>query len=151
MQAAETGHFVLATLHADSAAQAVDRVREFYPAEEQANASALLARTLNAIVCQRLIPSTFGRRIPCLEIMRRNLGIREAIAKNDLRLLNGQIEVSLHEGMHTFDQYLFQLFQGHRITLETAKFYAVNWNMVEMESRGFVPAMPGILKPDPVR
>jgi twitching motility protein PilT len=150
MQAAETGHLVLATLHADSAAQAVDRIREFYPAEEQANASTLLARTLNAIVCQRLIPSTFGRRIPCLEIMRRNLGIQEAIAKNDLHLLNGQIESSLHEGMHSFDQYLFQLYQGHRITLETAKFYAVNWNMVEMESRGFVPAMPGILKPDPI-
>ena len=151
MQAAETGHLVLATLHADSAAQALDRIREFYSAEEQANASALLARTLNGIVCQRLIPSTFSRRIPCLEILRRNLGIQEAITRNDLHLLNGYIESSLHEGMHSFDQYLLQLYQNGRVTLETAKHYAINWNKVDMESRGFVPAMPGILKPEPNR
>jgi twitching motility protein PilT len=149
MQAAETGHLVLATLHADSTAQAIGRIREFYPSGEQDNASALLSQTLNAIVSQRLIPSTFSRRIPCLEIMKRSLGVREAIASNDIRLLNGLVESSAHEGMHSFDQYLFQLFQSHRITVETAKFYAVNWNKVEMESQGFVPAMPGILKPDP--
>jgi pilus retraction protein PilT len=149
LQAAETGHLVLATLHADSAAQAVDRIREFYSADEQANASALLARTLNAVISQRLIPSTFDRRIPCLELMKRSLGVLDAIARNDLHLLNSQIEVSVHEGMHTFDQYLFQLYQSRRITLETAKNYANNWNKVQMESLGFVPAMPGILKPDP--
>jgi Tfp pilus assembly pilus retraction ATPase PilT len=149
MQAAETGHLVLATLHADSAAQAVGRIREFFSNEEQANASALLSRALNAVVSQRLIPSTFGRRIPCLEIMKHNLGIQEAIANNDIHQLNGLVESSLPEGMHTFDQYLFQLYQSRRITLDTARHYAVNWNKVEMESRGFVPAMPGILKPDP--
>ncbi|MDR3458648.1 MAG: PilT/PilU family type 4a pilus ATPase [Verrucomicrobiae bacterium] len=148
MQAAETGHLVLATLHADSVAQAINRIREFYPAEEQANAGALLARALNAIVCQRLVPSTFNRRIPCVEIMKRNLGIQEAIARNDLHLLGGHIESSLHEGMHSFDQYLMQLRKSGRVSLETAMHYANNWNKVEMESHGFVPAMPGILKPD---
>jgi twitching motility protein PilT len=151
LQAAETGHLVLATLHADSAAQAIDRVREFYPVEEQGNASALMSRTLNAIVCQRLIPSTFNRRIPCLEVMKRNSGVQDAIARNNLHELNGYIESSLNEGMHSFDQYLLQLYQNGRITLETAKHYAVNWNKVEMESRGFIPATPGILKPDPER
>ncbi|HTV61617.1 MAG TPA: PilT/PilU family type 4a pilus ATPase [Verrucomicrobiae bacterium] len=149
MQAAETGHLVLATLHADSVAQAIDRIREFYSAPEQPNASTLLSRTLNAIICQRLIPSTFNQRIPCLEIMKRNLGVQEAVAQNHLHLLSGYIESSLHEGMHSFDQYLLQLYNSGRITLETARHFAVNWNKVEMESRGFVPAMPGILKPDP--
>jgi len=149
MQAAETGHLVLATLHADSAAQAIDRIREFYPVEEQNNASTLLSRTLNAMVCQRLIPSTFNRRVPCLEVMKRSRGIEDAIFRNDLHQLNGYIESSLNEGMHSFDQYLLQLFQNGRVTLEVAKHYAVNWNKVEMESRGFVPATPGILKPDP--
>ena len=148
MQAAETGHLVLATLHADSAAQAIDRVREFYPADEQANALSLLSRALHAIVSQRLIPSTFNRRIPCVEVMKINLGIQDAILRNDLRQVNGYIESSLNEGMHSFDQYLLQLYQGGRVALEVAKHYAVNWNKVEMESRGFVPAMPGILKPD---
>ncbi len=149
MQAAETGHLVLATLHADSVCQAIDRVREFHPAEEQANASALLARSLNAIVCQRLIPSTFKKRLPCLEIMKRNAGTQEAIARNDLHLLTGHIEASLHEGMHTFDQYLMQLLKGGFVTSQTAQHYAVNWNRMEMEGRGFAPATPGILKPDP--
>jgi twitching motility protein PilT len=148
MQAAETGHLVLATLHADSAAQAIDRVREFYPANEQDNAAALLSRTLHAMVSQRLIPSTFERRIPCVEVMKHNLGIQDAILRNDPHQLNGYIESSLNDGMHSFDQYLLQLYQGGRVTLDVARHYAVNWNKVEMESRGFVPAMPGILKPD---
>lgn len=151
MQAAETGHLVLATLHADSVSQAIDRIREFHPAAEQDNASALLARSLNAVICQRLIPSTFNKRIPCLEIMRRNTGTQEAIARNDLHLLTGHIEASLNDGMHSFDQYLMQLLKGGYVTLETARHYAVNWNRVEMESHGFAPAMPGILKPDPDR
>ncbi len=151
MQAAETGHLVLATLHADSVNQAIDRIREFHPAEEQANASALLARSINAIICQRLIPSTLKKRVPCLEIMKRSAGTQDAIARNDLHLLTGHIEASLNEGMHSFDQYLMQLLKAGFVNLETARHYAVNWNRVEMESHGFAPATPGILKPDPER
>jgi len=151
MQAAETGHLVLATLHADSVNQAIDRIREFHPAEEQANANALLARSLNAIICQRLIPSTFKKRVPCLEIMKRSAGTQDAIARNDLRLLTGHIEASLNEGMHSFDQYLMQLLKSKYVALETARHYAVNWNRVEMESHGFAPATPGILRPDTER
>jgi twitching motility protein PilU len=151
MQAAETGHLVLATLHADSVRQAIDRIREFHPATEQGNASALLSRSLNAIISQRLLPSTFKKRVPCLEIMKRNSGTQEAIVRNDLHLLTGHIEASLNEGMHSFDQYLMELLKNGFVTLETAKHYAVNWNRVEMESHGFAPASPGILKPDPDR
>jgi twitching motility protein PilT len=147
IQVAETGHLVLATMHADSVEQAIDRIREFHPAQEQANASALLSRTLNAVVCQRLVPSTFDRRIPCLEIMKRNLGVQEAISQNNLHLLTGNIEASINEGMHSFDQYLMQLRKSGRVTLEVAKHYANNWEKVEMESHGFLPALPGILKP----
>lgn len=149
IQSTETGHLVLATMHADSVSQAIDRIREFYTAPEQANASALLARSLHAVICQRLIPSTFSRRIPCLEIMKHSLGIADAITHNNLHLLNGHIESSLNEGMCSFDQYLMQLYDSQRVTLEVAKHYAVNWSKLEMESRGFVPAMPGILKPEP--
>jgi twitching motility protein PilT len=148
MQASETGHLVLATLHADSVTQAIDRIREFHPVAEQANASALLARSLNAIVCQRLVPSTSNKRIPCLEIMRQNAGTRDAIARNDLTLLAGHIEASFNEGMQSFDQHLMQLVKNDLVTLETARHYAINWNRVEMESHGFAPSMPGILKPD---
>jgi twitching motility protein PilT len=146
MQAAESGHLVLTTLHADSAPQTIERMRQFYPAEDQANISALLARCLNAIVCQRLVPSVFGKRIPCLEIMKRNVGVQDCIARNDLVLLAGHIEASVNEGMHSFDQYLMQLLQGKYITEDTARHYANNWSMVEMEMKGFVPSSSAILK-----
>ena len=148
MQAAETGHLVLATLHADSVPQTLDRIREFHPASEQDNASTLLARSLNAIICQRLIPGTLNRRIPCLEIMRRNAGTQDAIARNDLRLLTSIIEASVNEGMHSSDQHLMQLLKNRCVTPETARYYAVNWNRLEMEMRGYSSSMPGILKPD---
>ena len=146
MQAAETGHLVLTTLHADSVPQVIERLRQFYPAPDQANISALLARCLNAIVCQRLIPSAFGKRIPCLEIMKRNVGIQDCIARNDMLLLAGHIEAATNEGMHSFDQYLMQLLQGNYVTEDTARRYANNWSMVEMEMHGFIPSSSGILK-----
>jgi twitching motility protein PilT len=151
MQAAETGHLVLTTLHADSVPQAIDRIREFYPAQEQANASTLLARSFNAIICQRLIPSSAGKRLPCLEIMKRNVGTQDAVARNDMALLAGNIEASVNEGMHSFDQYLTQLLKGGYVTLETAKHYANNWSRVEMDLHGFTLSSGGLLKPDPER
>jgi twitching motility protein PilT len=147
MQAAETGHLVLTTLHADSVPQALERLRQFCPAQDQANISALLARCVNAIVCQRLIPSAFGKRIPCLEIMKRNVGIQDCIARNDMLLLAGHIEAAVNEGMHSFDQYLMQLLQSKYVTEDTARHYANNWRMVEMELHGFIPSSSGILKP----
>jgi twitching motility protein PilT len=151
MQAAETGHFVLATLHADSVPQTLDRIRELHPASEQANASALLARSLNAIICQRLVPSTFNQRIPCLEIMRRNTATQDAIARNDLHMLTGIIEASASEGMHSFDQNLIQLLKTRSVTLETARHYAVNWNRLDMEMHGYSSSVSGILKRDAAR
>src|SRR2546426_172432 len=77
MQAAETGHLVLTTLHADSVAQAIGRIREYYPTAEQQNISSLLARNLNSIVNQRLLPNVLNTRTPCLEIMKRDAGLQE--------------------------------------------------------------------------
>ncbi len=148
MQAAETGHLVVATMHADSVPQTLERIRQLHPASEQDNASTLLARSLNAVICQRLIPSTMGQRIPCLEIMGRNSATRDAIARNDMHMLAGVIEASVTEGMRSFDQHLMQLFQQEAVTLETARYYASNWNRMEMEMHGYTSSMPGILKPD---
>ena len=148
MQAAETGHLVMATLHADSVAQTVDRIRELHPSAEQANANVLLARSINAIICQRLVPSTFEKRVPCLEIMRRTAATQEAITRDDPLFLNGIIEDSINEGMYSFDQYLTQLLKSGSITLETARRYAVNWNKLDMEMHGYTSTRPGILRPD---
>lgn len=147
MQAVETGHLVLATLHADSVAQAIGRIREYYPSSEQANISSLLARNIHTIVCQRLLPNLEGRRTPCLEIMKRDAGVQEAIQSNNLHLLTGIIEISLNQGMHTFDQYLIELLAADIVSRETAQHYAVNKHKLDMALRGILTQTP-ILKPD---
>jgi len=147
MQAAETGHLVLTTLHADAVAQAIARIREYYPSSEQANISSLLARNLNTIICQRLLPNGQGTRTPCLEIMKRDAGIPEAIAANDLHLLEGIIEAAVNLGMHTFDQYLAELLAAGIISEETARHYAVNKHRLDMILRG-IRTNIAILRPD---
>ena len=147
MQAAETGHLVLTTLHADSVAQSISRILEYYPAQEQHSVSAMLSRTVKAIVCQRLLPNTSGGQTPCLEILRQDAGVREAIAGNDLHLLSGIVAVSVHQGMHSFDQYLTELFAAGEITKETVKQNAVNLQKIDMKLRGFESNV-GILKPE---
>lgn len=146
MQAAETGHLVITTLHADSVAQAIGRIREYYPAEEQNGVSGVLARNLNAVICQRLIPNRQGRRTPCLEILRQDAGVRQAILENQLQMLSGIVEVSNHVGMHTFDQYLQELLAAKVIDVEVARQFAVNRHRLELSLRGIVTSLP-ILKP----
>ena len=114
------------TLHADSVEQSIGRIREYYPSTEQGNISALLSRSLNAVVCQRLLPNVRGTRTPCLEILRRNRGIEEAIQSNNLELLTGIVEAAVNEGMHTFDQYLTELLAAGIVTRETALHHALN-------------------------
>lgn len=147
MQAAETGHLVLTTLHSDSVAQSIGRIREFYPTSEQAGVSSLLARNLNSIVSQRLLPNTSGSRTPCLEILKRDAGVQEAIQTNNLHLLSGIIEASVNQGMHTFDQYLLELLADGSVSEDVARHYAVNKHRLDMTMRGIVAPTP-ILQPD---
>ncbi len=150
MQAAETGHLVITTVHADSVPQSIARIREFYPASEQSSISALLARNLNAVVNQRLIPNVHGTRTPCLEILRRDAGVEAAILQNDLHLLHGIIEASTNVGMHTFDQYLVELLAAGLIDEATTRRFAVNRHALDMQLRGIVNPQ-SILRPDPGR
>ena len=147
MQAAETGHLVLTTLHADSVAQAIARIREFYPSNEQDSISSLLSRNLNAIICQRLIPSADGRRVPALEIMKRDQGTQEAIQSNNLHMLHGIVEAAVGQGMHSFDQYIIELLAGGQITEEVARQYSVNKHRLDMVLRGIATNV-SILKRD---
>lgn len=150
MQAAETGHLILTTLHADSVAQAIGRIREFYPADEQANIGALLARNVSAIVCQRLVPNVWQGRTPCLEILKHDAGVAQAIRENELHTLAGIVESANHAGMHSFDQYLQELLAAGVVTEETARAFAVNRHRLDLALRGIVATQP-ILRPDAAR
>lgn len=83
--------------------------------------------------------------------MKRNVGTQDAVARNDLALLATNIEASVNEGMHSFDQYLMQLFKFKFVSLDTARHYANNWSRVEMEMHGFATSSGGLLKPDAER
>jgi twitching motility protein PilT len=149
MQAAETGHLVLTTLHADSVPQAIGRIREFYPSSEQDNISSLLARNLNSIICQRLLPHIDGTRVPALEVLKRDRGVQETIQANNLQMLGGLIEAAVGQGMHSMDQYIMQLLADGQITEETARHYSVNKHRLDMVLRGIVTST-AILRPDPI-
>jgi Tfp pilus assembly pilus retraction ATPase PilT len=66
-------------------------------------------------------------------------------------LLASKIEATVSEGMHSFDQYLMQLFKRGYVTLETARHYANNWSRVEMDMHGFARSVGSLLKPDAQR
>jgi len=146
LTAAETGHMVVATMHGDSTARVIGRVRDIFPSKDQEAISQLLARNLTAVITQRLLPSVDERLVPCLEIMRRDLQIQDAIQKNELQLLQAVIEASVSTGMHSFDQYLIELVASEMVTQETALIYAINQHRVEMLMHGY-KVQETILKP----
>jgi twitching motility protein PilT len=121
IQAAETGHLVMSTLHTVDATETVNRVIDFFPPYQQKQVRLALAGTLRGIICQRLVPTVDGGRTPGLEIMINNGRVAERIADPDkTHELKDVIQEGGYYGMVTFDQSLLQLLQEGKITVEDA-------------------------------
>ena len=117
----ETGHLCLATLHANSANQALDRVINFFPEERRAQLLMDLSLNLRALVSQRLIPKQDGKgRAAAVEIMLNTPLISDLIFKGDVTEIKEIMKKSRNMGMQTFDQALFDLFESNLITYEDA-------------------------------
>ena len=117
----ETGHLCLATLHANSANQALDRVINFFPEERRAQLLMDLSLNLRALVSQRLIPKQDGKgRAAAVEIMLNTPLISDLIFKGDVTEIKEIMKKSRNLGMQTFDQALFDLFESNVITYEDA-------------------------------
>ncbi|WP_374339682.1 PilT/PilU family type 4a pilus ATPase [Leeia sp.] len=118
---AETGHLCMATLHANSANQALDRVINFFPEERRAQLLMDLSLNLKAFVSQRLLPikGTKGR-VPAVEIMLNSPLIADLIFKGDVHEIKEIMSKSRELGMQTFDQALFDLYEGGYISYEDA-------------------------------
>ena len=117
----ETGHLCLATLHANSANQALDRVINFFPEERRAQLLMDLSLNLRALVSQRLIPKQDGKgRAAAVEIMLNTPLISDLILKGDVTEIKEIMKKSRNLGMQTFDQALFDLFESNVITYEDA-------------------------------
>jgi twitching motility protein PilU len=117
----ETGHLCLATLHANSANQALDRIINFFPEERRAQLLMDLSLNLRAMISQRLIPNQDGKgRAAALEVMLNTPLISDLIFKGEVAEIKEIMKKSRNLGMQTFDQALFDLFEGNVITYEDA-------------------------------
>jgi twitching motility protein PilU len=118
---AETGHLCLATLHANSANQAIDRIINFFPEERRQQLLMDLSLNLRALVSQRLIPKKDGKgRMAAIEIMLNSPLISDLIFKGDVHEIKEIMKKSRELGMQTFDQALFDLYEAGKISYEDA-------------------------------
>ncbi|MBY0511326.1 MAG: PilT/PilU family type 4a pilus ATPase [Rhodospirillaceae bacterium] len=117
---AETGHLAMATLHANNANQAIERVVNFFPIEMHHQILLNLSLNLRGIISQRLVKKKDGGRAAALEILLNQGYIKELIGKGDVKELKKIMEENVQVGMQTFDQALMKLFQEGQISEETA-------------------------------
>ncbi len=118
---AETGHLCLATLHANSTNQAIDRIINFFPEERRHQLLMDLSLNLRALVSQRLLPKKDGKgRVAAIEIMLNSPLISDLIFKGEVHEIKEIMKKSRELGMQTFDQALFDHFEAGRISYEDA-------------------------------
>jgi twitching motility protein PilT len=121
LQAAETGHLVLSTLHTVDVTETVNRVVDFFAPHQQTQIRLTLAGALRGIICQRLVPAIDGSRVPSVEVLVNTGRIAERIADQDK---TAEIHEVLAEGgfygMVTFDQSLLELVRSGSVTVRDA-------------------------------
>lgn len=117
---AQTGHLALATLHANNANQAIDRILGFFSTETQVKLMQDLSLNVRAIISQRLIKTVDGGRCAAIEILINTPLISDLIAKGDVSGIKPIMAKSRELGMQTFDQAIFTLYQQGKISYEEA-------------------------------
>jgi twitching motility protein PilU len=120
IQFAETGHLVLATLHANSANQALDRIINFFPEEKREQLLMDLSLNIKGMISQRLIPREGGGRIAATEILLHSPLIQDLIFKGEVHKIKEVMARSNRIGMKTFDQNLFELYEAGYISYDEA-------------------------------
>lgn len=117
---AETGHLCLATLHSNNANQAIERVINFFPPERHRQIYLQLSLNLKAIVSQRLLKSTDGKRAAAIEVLLGSARVRELMKRAEVDQLKEAMIQGANDGMQTFDQALFSLYCEKQISREEA-------------------------------
>ena len=118
---AETGHLCLATLHANSANQALDRIINFFPEERRQQLLMDLSLNLKSLISQRLVPKKEAKgRVVAMEILLNSPLISDLIFKGEVHEIKEIMKKSRELGMQTFDQALFDLYEADKITYEDA-------------------------------
>jgi len=117
---AETGHLCLATLHSNNADQTIERILNFFPEAAHRNVLMNLALNLRAVISQRLVVGTDGRRVPATEVLINTPHIRDLMRRGQVHEIKHAMEESLEEGMESFDQCLFRLAKEGKIDQDEA-------------------------------
>lgn len=121
LQFAETGHLCLATLHANNANQALDRILNFFPEERHQQVLMDLSLNMRAIISQRLIPLKQSKgRTAAVEILLNSPLVSDMIFKGEIAGLKEVMSRSTESGMQTFDQALFELYESGLVSYEDA-------------------------------
>ena len=133
IQFAETGHLALATLHANNANQAMDRIINFFPEERKQQLLMDLSANMRSIISQRLMKTKEGKgRVAAIEILINSPLIKDLIRKGEMHEIKPIMQKSRELGMQTFDQALFDLYEGDRITYDDAMRYADSMNELRL-------------------
>jgi twitching motility protein PilU len=133
IQFAETGHLALATLHANNANQALDRIINFFSEERRQQLLMDLSANLRALISQRLLKSRSGEgRVAAIEILLNSPLIKDLILKGELAEIKPIMAKSREIGMQTFDQALFDLYEADKITYDDALRYADSQNELRL-------------------
>ncbi|MGV6806290.1 MAG: PilT/PilU family type 4a pilus ATPase [bacterium] len=126
---AETGHLVLATLHANNANQALDRILHFFPEEAHSQLWMDLSLNLRAMIAQQLVPLAVGKgRRAAIEILINTPLVSDLIRKGEVHKIKELMSRSREQGMQTFDQALYDLYSEGLITYEDALAHADSKN-----------------------
>ena len=139
LEAAETGHLVLSTLHTIDASKTIDRIIGLYPKNEEKVIRTRLAQTFRYIVSQRLIPRSDGKgRVAAVEIMKSNPRTREYVEKGESegKTLLDAIRDGEIDGMQDFDSVIRKMIEEKSITLEDGLSYATNQNNLLLQLKG---------------
>ena len=136
LQAADTGHLVMTTLHASNASQTINRILDFYPKDEQDPIREALANNLTAIISQRLAPKIGGGRAPVNEILLNTPIVTKLIQEDKLEKLPSAIQTGQGDGMMTFNQRLLELVNNGLVSEEDALEYSDNPEALKMNFEG---------------
>ncbi len=139
LEAAETGHLVLSTLHTIDASKTIDRIIGLYPKNEERIIRTRLAQTFRFIVSQRLIPTSDGKgRVAAVEILKSNPRTREYIEKGETegKTLLDAIRDGEIDGMQDFDSVILDMIRQNKITMDDGLSFATNKNNLLLQLKG---------------
>ena len=146
LAAAETGHLVFGTLHSANAQQAVQRLFEFFPPEQQIGMRRQIAGALRGIVTQRLVPKLEGEgRLPVVEIFVVDALARRVIEEGTYEKIPNVIEAGKDSGSKSFNADLYRLIKAGKITKQDGLAYSPNPKALEMNLKGIFLSTGGLV------